>query len=71
MAGGVGFFSLEMSAEQLATRIIAEQASVSSSDIRRGKIAHDDFHPHQRGSRLRCSAAALLSTRPVASRSRS
>jgi replicative DNA helicase len=41
--GRVGFFSLEMSAEQLATRIIAEQSSVSSSDIRRGKIQHDEF----------------------------
>jgi replicative DNA helicase len=41
--GRVGFFSLEMSAEQLATRIIAEQSGVSSSDIRRGKIEHEDF----------------------------
>jgi replicative DNA helicase len=41
--GRVGFFSLEMSAEQLATRIIAEQSGISSSDIRRGKIEHDDF----------------------------
>ena len=38
--GIVGFFSLEMSSEQLATRILAEQAEVSSSDIRRGRI-HD------------------------------
>ncbi|SEQ11460.1 primary replicative DNA helicase [Faunimonas pinastri] len=41
--GIVGFFSLEMSAEQLATRILAEQASVSSSDIRRGSIHEDQF----------------------------
>ena len=32
--GRVGFFSLEMSAEQLATRILSDQARVSSSDIR-------------------------------------
>jgi replicative DNA helicase len=38
--GIVGFFSLEMSSEQLATRILAEQAEISSSDIRRGRI-HD------------------------------
>jgi replicative DNA helicase len=38
--GVVGFFSLEMSSEQLATRILAEQAEISSSDIRRGRI-HD------------------------------
>ncbi len=36
--GRVAFFSLEMSAEQLATRIIGEQAQVSGSKIRRGKI---------------------------------
>ncbi|MEC5290665.1 replicative DNA helicase [Aurantimonas sp. C2-6-R+9] len=36
--GVVGFFSLEMSAEQLATRIISEQTEISSSKIRRGNI---------------------------------
>ncbi len=41
--GIVGFFSLEMSAEQLATRIIAEQAEISSSKIRRGSIDERDF----------------------------
>ena len=41
--GVVGFFSLEMSAEQIATRIISEQAEVSSSKIRRGEITEADF----------------------------
>ncbi|MBZ0229741.1 MAG: replicative DNA helicase, partial [Bauldia sp.] len=41
--GIVGFFSLEMSSEQLATRIIAEQSGVPSSDIRRGRITEDQF----------------------------
>jgi len=41
--GVVGFFSLEMSAEQLATRILAEQAQISSSDIRRGNIHESQF----------------------------
>ncbi len=41
--GIVGFFSLEMSAEQLATRIIAEQSEIPSSDIRRGAIHEDQF----------------------------
>lgn len=41
--GIVGFFSLEMSAEQLATRILAEQAQISSSDIRRGNIHESQF----------------------------
>lgn len=39
----VAFFSLEMSAEQLATRIIAEQAEVSGSKIRRGKFEERDM----------------------------
>ena len=42
--GIVGFFSLEMSAEQLATRIIAEQSGVASYKIRRGDITETDFH---------------------------
>jgi replicative DNA helicase len=41
--GVVGFFSLEMSAEQLATRIISEQAEISSSRIRRGEIEEHEF----------------------------
>ena len=39
----VGFFSLEMSAEQLATRIIAEQSYIPSELIRRGRIDSDQF----------------------------
>jgi replicative DNA helicase len=42
--GIVGFFSLEMSAEQLATRVIAEQAGVPSYKIRRGDMREDDFY---------------------------
>lgn len=41
--GIVGFFSLEMSSEQLATRIISEQTELSSSKIRRGEITEDEF----------------------------
>ena len=41
--GIVGFFSLEMSAEQLATRIISERTEVPSSTIRRGGISESDF----------------------------
>jgi replicative DNA helicase len=39
----VGFFSLEMSDDQLATRILAEQANISGDAIRRGDIGEDDF----------------------------
>jgi replicative DNA helicase len=41
--GVVGFYSLEMSSEQLATRIISEQTEISSSKIRRGEITEADF----------------------------
>ena len=41
--GIVGFFSLEMSAEQLATRIIAERTGIPSSTIRRGGITEAEF----------------------------
>src|SRR6267143_1588819 len=39
----VGFFSLEMSAEQLATRILAEESGTSSDRIRRGEVRREDF----------------------------
>jgi replicative DNA helicase len=42
--GVVALFSLEMSAEQLATRIIAEQSGIPSERIRRGKITEDEFN---------------------------
>ena len=38
-----GFFSLEMSAEQLATRILAEESGTSSDKIRRGEVRREDF----------------------------
>src|SRR5712691_13302553 len=41
--GIVGFFSLEMSSEQLATRIISEQTEIPSYRIRRGEIDPGDF----------------------------
>jgi replicative DNA helicase len=44
VSGGiVGFFSLEMSAEQLATRVLSEQTEIPSSRIRRGDISESDF----------------------------
>jgi replicative DNA helicase len=56
--GQVGFFSLEMSAEQLATRILSAQAEISSSDIRRGNIHESQF------SRL-VDVSNMLSTVPL------
>ena len=42
--GSVAVFSLEMSAEQLATRLLAEEARVSADRIRRGEIGQKDFN---------------------------
>jgi replicative DNA helicase len=39
----VGFFSLEMSAEQLATRMLSEQAELPSEKIRKGELISADF----------------------------
>lgn len=41
--GSVGFFSLEMSSEQLAGRLMASSAGIGSEHIRRGTITDDDF----------------------------
>ncbi len=39
----VAFFSLEMSSEQLSTRILSEQSKIKSNDIRRGKVSEKEF----------------------------
>ena len=54
----VAFFSLEMSADQLATRILSEQSGISSEALRMGKISRADF------ARL-ASAAAELENLPL------
>ena len=41
--GIVGFFSLEMSAEQLATRTIGEQTEIPANKIRRGDLKEGDY----------------------------
>ena len=40
----IAFFSLEMSSEQLSTRILSEQSRIRSNDIRRGKITEEEFN---------------------------
>ena len=69
--GIVGFFSLEMSAEQLATRIIAERTGIPSSTIRRGGITEAEFEKIRDDVDRAAVAAASTSTRPAACRSRS
>jgi replicative DNA helicase len=41
--GKVAFFSLEMSSEQLVTRILAQECAIPSEKIRRGEIREEDF----------------------------
>ncbi len=41
--GIVGFFSLEMSSDQLATRILSDETGISGDDIRKGNIKETDF----------------------------
>ena len=57
--GIVGFFSCEMSAEQLATRILAEQTGIPSSTIRRGGITETDFDKVARLLASSCSRLPL------------
>ena len=55
---GVAFFSLEMSADQLATRVLAEQSGVNSESLRMGKISQSEFNSLAR-------AAGQLSELPL------
>ncbi|PPR48763.1 MAG: Replicative DNA helicase [Alphaproteobacteria bacterium MarineAlpha5_Bin5] len=41
--GKVGFFSLEMSAQQLATRVLAEQTKISGDKMRKAELTKDDI----------------------------
>jgi replicative DNA helicase len=54
----VALFSLEMSADQLATRILAEQSGISSENLRMGKISQQEFRQLAR-------AAAELQNLPL------
>ena len=47
----VAFFSLEMSSEQLSTRILAEQSKIRSDDIRRGKVTEEEINRYIETSR--------------------
>ena len=54
----VAIFSLEMSADQLATRILSEESGISSENLRMGKISQQEFRQLAR-------AAADLQTLPL------
>ena len=47
----IAFFSLEMSSEQLSTRILSAQARIKSDDIRRGKVTESEINRYIETSR--------------------
>ncbi|MBM86614.1 MAG: replicative DNA helicase [Rhodospirillaceae bacterium] len=61
----VAFFSLEMSAEQLATRVLSESTHVSSEKIRRGELAGDDFQKLVRASQELETAPLYIDDTPA------
>ena len=47
----IAFFSLEMSSEQLSTRILSEQARIKSDDISKGKVTEEEINRYIETSR--------------------
>src|ERR687897_784450 len=70
LAGGryaVGLFSLEMSAEQLAMRLLSAQAELSSDDLRRGKLKDSDFKRVVQASQDLAGRALFIDDTPALS----
>jgi replicative DNA helicase len=63
----VAFFSLEMSAEQLATRLLAEMTEVPSDKIRRGEVRGDDFPRFVQASQELASTPMFIDDTPALS----
>ncbi len=63
--GGVAIFSLEMSAEQLATRLLSEEARVSGDHIRKGQISQRDFDRFVEVSRELASLPIYIDDTPA------
>ena len=61
----VAFFSLEMSAEQLATRILSENTDISSEKIRRGELSSNDFQKLVKSSQQLESALLFIDDTPA------
>ncbi|QNT77806.1 replicative DNA helicase [Entomobacter blattae] len=65
--GSVAIFSLEMSAEQLATRLLSEESRISSERIRRGEINQKDFDKFVQVSRELSTLPLLIDDTPALS----
>tara|TARA_A100001011_G_scaffold399587_1_gene508978 strand:+ start:638 stop:2059 length:1422 start_codon:yes stop_codon:yes gene_type:complete len=61
----VAFFSLEMSSEQLSTRILSEQARIKSDDIRRGKVTEEEINRYIETSRNIYSLPLFIDETPA------
>lgn len=61
----VAFFSLEMSSEQLASRLLASESGVSSDKIRRGEIRTEDFTSFTEVSRRLNSIPLFIDDTPA------
>ena len=63
----VAFFSLEMSADQLANRILAEQSGINSENLRMGKISQSDFNELARAAENLHNLPLLIDDTPALS----
>ncbi len=63
----VGLFSLEMSAEQLAMRLLSAQADLSSDDLRRGKLREDEWKRVVQASQDLAGRALFIDDTPALS----
>jgi len=61
----VAFFSLEMSAEQLATRILSEVSGVASDRIRRGDVSREDFDKFVQATQQLASLPLFIDDTPA------
>ena len=63
----VGVFSLEMSAEQLATRLLSAEALIPSDELRRGQIDEEDWPRVVRGTQALAGRALYIDDTPALS----
>ena len=63
----VGFFSLEMSSEELGTRIFAEESKISSHRIRKGEISQTEFPEIVRAAQALSRAPFFIDDTPALS----
>jgi replicative DNA helicase len=64
--GGIaGFFSLEMSAEQLASRVLAEYSGISGDKIRKGEVSRDEFDLFVQASMMLQSIPLFIDDTPA------